>query len=161
MRWVLAHCDPHPAHSNQLWSVHPQRGNGCSTNRCQRDDFRGVLIPFKVVRPGISLRMKERNRVAGGWVGCHFAIGFEPITRRTGQTGILEDRESAHGTGHDVLDLKDRNTQLFGRPAIRAAVGETVTNFVLKFNRNVGTHVRLTATRWCKVNLARVLTVVR
>lgn len=109
MGWMLTHRDPHSAHANQLWSVHPQRGNGCSTDRCQRDDFRGVVVPFKVIRPVISLRMKERNLVAGGRVGRRFAIGLETIARRTSQTGVLENRQSARGTGHDVLDFKNRD----------------------------------------------------
>ena len=109
MRRMLAHRDPHPTQANQLWSVHPQRSDCRPAGRCERDDFRGVLIPFKVVRPGISLRMKERNLFAGGRVGDRLAIGFEPIASRTSQAGILEDCWSARRVRHDVLDLKGRD----------------------------------------------------
>lgn len=106
---MLTHRDPHSTDANQLWSVHSQRGNGRSAGRCERDDFRSVFIPFKVVRPVISLRMKERNLIAGGWVGRRLAIGLKAIARRTSQTSVVENRRSACGTGHDVLDFKNRH----------------------------------------------------
>ena len=105
--------------------------------------------------------MKERNLVSGGRVGCRYAIGFEPIARRTSQTSVLEDRRASRRTRQNVLDFKDRNASVFGRPAIGAAVGETIANLALEIDRNVGAHRRLAATRWCNVYLARVLTVVR
>jgi hypothetical protein len=77
-----------------------------------------MLLPF------LSLWMKHRYSVLGDWIWNSLSAGFEAITRGAGQAEIAVYRFSACGTGNDMLNLKNRNSESLRGPAVCTTIGK-------------------------------------
>jgi len=128
-------------HTDQLGTVHFQRGDRRTASCRHADDFRRVSTPPEMVGPHVPMRMKQGYGFLRVWVHGDRAIRFVSVARRARKTNILEDGLSAGRASADVFEFKDGNCQLFRRAAIDATVGEMRADLATQIGGKICTHV--------------------
>ena len=138
---VFGHRHPHAAHTDQLRTVHSQRGNRRTASRCQADDFGGPFIPPEMVGPSVSMRVKQRCAFLRLWINGGCTIRFVSVTRGARKTYVPEDGLSTSRARQDVFEFKDGDRKLFRRTAIGATVGEMCADLVTQIGGEIYAHV--------------------
>ena len=121
---MFCHFDPHTTDMGELKAVHVERANGCSTDRRRAHDFRAIFTPGAMIRPGLLMRVKQRDLILRHWVWGSLALRLETIARWTSEAEIAKDRVAVGGTGNDVLNLKRRGRHGFRGLTVGATMGE-------------------------------------